>query len=359
VYSKKPQWSETVKYKPQNTLSYFLSAPQLQQIKLADIPIKELGAGQKAYRGTCGHASPDEEAIRFYTLNHLASVVKSKFTLNEPLPAWAVQIMQRYMVEVTAQSQRAFFYLLAICTREARHMYSNKVADAFFVQAEKEYGTPFMNFCKNLPGGEEEAMKAVENNPPDCTAGQYIAGLSYIFYKGKWASSFGGAKWGNVTDCLLHAVQGKTSMEMMIDTCYTLAHNGGPIFNKGMMYGHYTGQFTRILDIQRSGQMPELALDKDKYGILIVPEMAQLVKLAQTEVPDQFGTYVDWYKVQSMGAVGNYLSEQKQQDKKHPKKKEPVVFGLVEAEMVETGNTWDNGLGEEYEILERATVASA
>ena len=51
---------------------------------------------------------------------------------------------------------------------------------------------------------------------------------------------------------------GTTSMEMLVDTGYTLAHNGGPIFNKGMMYTHYDSHFLTILDLQRAGQMLDL-----------------------------------------------------------------------------------------------------
>ena len=62
-----------------------------------------------------------------------------------------------------------------------------------------------------------------------------------------------------MTDCLVRFVSGEFSAEMMLDTVWTLAHNGGPIFNKGQFYA-CTANALRILDVQRSGQIPEAVL---------------------------------------------------------------------------------------------------
>lgn len=334
---------------------------------MTDLHIKVLGAGCKKYHESCEKtesvAVPDHEAIRFYTLNHLASFVKQNFTPNEPLPEWALKVMREYTTELKGQAERAFFYLLAITTREARHMY--KAEGEFYTKAQAQFGTPFMEFCKNLPANEEMAVQMIESKAPDCSIGQYVSGLAYIFYKGKWASSYGGPKWGTVTDCLLHCVQGKTSMEMMLDTCYTLAHNGGPIFNKGMMYQHYSVNFIKILDIQRSGQMPELVMDKDKYGIAVPDGLDELVKstkesMEAADLNHGLGAYVDWYKVVGLGSKGAYWDEKKKQDKKHPKKAEPMVFpnGIISNLVPKDEETWDNGMGDEYQVMERAKVTA-
>jgi hypothetical protein len=40
-------------------------------------------------------------------------------------------------------------------------------------------------------------------------------------------------KWGNIADTLRHLVTGELSPEMFCDLGFALAHNNGPIFNKG------------------------------------------------------------------------------------------------------------------------------
>src|SRR5208283_4005185 len=90
--------------------------------------------------------------------------------------------------------------------------------------------------------------------------GTFCKGLAWQFYKCKWAGGYGGKKWGVVTDCLARFVTGEFSAEMMLDTVWTLAHNGGPIFNKGQFYACYGHTLYRILDVQRSGQIPEAVL---------------------------------------------------------------------------------------------------
>ena len=113
-------------------------------------------------------------------------------------------------------------------------------------------------------------------------------------------------------------MDGKTSMEMMLDTAFTLAHNNGPIFNKGMMYSHYNASnLYRILDVQRSGQIPEMIL-YDKLGTQYNLEPVKaLIKLVQEKVPQAFGTYVDWIKVEALGALHKYPDDIKAQKAAH------------------------------------------
>jgi hypothetical protein len=98
-------------------------------------------------------------------------------------------------------------------------------------------------------------------------------------------------------------------MEAMIDTGFTLAHNNGPIFNKGMMYNQYSMFFVVYLDIQRSGQMPELILDahsKD-YGLkYTVDGLQELVWIVRENIPGQIGSYLDWEKIEHSGSLGKY-----------------------------------------------------
>jgi hypothetical protein len=352
-----------VKYQPKNTLSYFKAAPQFHRIRLAHLPTKAFGESTKLYRKDCGEVSPDEEALKFYALNHLASLVEKNFTLHEPLPEWAVEVRQKHLEEVVKQGNRMLHYILSICTREMRHIKNAETTTAasFWGKLEKAYGKEIREFIFSLKAMTENvAVSTYMDKAPKCSLGNYIAGLAWAFHNGSWDSNYGGKAWGVVADACVSFVEGKTSLEALVDTGYTLAHNNGPIFNKGMMYAYYSGHFMTILDVQRSGQIPELFLDKKNYGtseVTNLKEIKDLVKRVQTEYPKEFLGYVSWTKVEKLGALGKYSSWVKEEKVEHPEKVEPpkptvIKMGSAHVKIKELGN-WEMFPGESAKIFER------
>jgi len=105
------------------------------------------------------------------------------------------------------------------------------------------------------------------------------------------------------------------TQEMMIDTAYTLAHNNGPMFNKGMLYDHYGNDFKKILDVQRSGQIPEFILEGGAK--FLTPLQSSVFNDALTALKGEFGNYVDWYQVEKLGSLIKYPVEKTVQDKKY------------------------------------------
>lgn len=288
-----------MKYQVPKTLSYFDSLPQLKAVDLSSVPVRSVAEATKKYRNSSSEAHPDSEAVDFYGLNHCAMLVRSKFTKNEILPDWAVQVMEAYSREVVQQSQRMMHYLLSIVTREMRHIKDPTTA-AIYSTIQSLY--PEMgSFLKKIKAlNEDQAVSAYMNQSPvGVSLGTYVAAMSHAFHNGSWSHGFGGKAWGKVADALYAMVKGNTSLEMMVDTAYTLAHNNGPIFNKGMLYKHYSGSFIMLLDVQRSGQIPELLRDStiwaaaEAYG----GTAKQVVSLVKSNVPDAFGDLVDWQKV--------------------------------------------------------------
>ena len=253
----------------------------------------------KEYRNAClllgNPVTPDDEAVTFYTLNHAASIVRKMFTANEPLPEWARHIMQTYTDVTMAQGERMLHYILLITVREMRHLKSHgHPTPAFWAKVEKEFGSEMHAFIELVSshGGEETAMGKYLNEPPQVKVDTYLKGLSYGFHKSPgWCSeheSYGGPKWGQVVDAAHSMLSGVTSMEMMVDTGYTLAHNGGPIFNKSevKVYGHQNANaLMTILDVQRAGQMLDLMLVTDTLGVKKTPAAIAAVTMIQTYCP--------------------------------------------------------------------------
>jgi hypothetical protein len=283
-----------VKFLPPNTLAYHNAAPQVHQNDLSGLPTSVFSAATLKYRKDCDMTFPNDEAVTFYTLNHCASVVRKTFTENEPLPQWAEHIMSVYTDVTMAQGERMLHYILSITTREMRHLKTSSAG--MWSEVKKIGGQEAVDFLKNISsnGDESVAVKKYMEQPPNLTIGQYTKALAYAFHHGTWNGSYGGHPWGNVTDAVVSMLTGATSMEMLVDTGYTLAHNGGPIFNKGMMYKGYDGHFMTILDVQRSGQLPDLMLDTQTLGIQKTPQALVAVGLIKTHMPQEIKGYVDW-----------------------------------------------------------------
>jgi len=309
-----------MKFRPTNTLAYFNAAPQTHLHDLSDLPIAVLAEATKKYRETCGTVSPNDGAVTFYTLNHCASIVRKLFTPHETLPEWARVIMQTYTTVCMDQGERMLHYILSITTREMRHVSSSK--EALWNGMTKEAGAAVAQFIKgNCANGEDSAVSKYMNNPPNATVGQYIGGMAYGFWNGwgkytpetmeNWSGGYGGPTWALVAEAARAMLTGTTSMEMLVDTGYTLAHNGGPIFNKGMMYTHYDSHFLTILDLQRAGQMLDLLTGTNLHGIKKTPEAVAAVAAIQqpeaqqaieTFLPGEviFKGYIDWKLVDDL-----------------------------------------------------------
>lgn len=293
-----------MRYEAPHTLAYYQAAPHFQKWAMANVLCADMVGQLAAYKAACSKVSPEQEAIQFYCMNHLASMIRTKYTPYETLPDWAVEIMESYLKVMGDQSKRVLYYMMLICVREARHLHT--MPSTWWAAMGKKYGTEYPKFLQNMPGGETEAMTRLLNETPQMPVGRFYAAIAETFYKGKWSSSYGGKAWGQVTDPLVRFFAGETTMEVLLDTAYTLAHNTAPIFNKGMMYGGFNSHtIQKILDVQRAGMIPELVISQQLPTNPGLIATVKLVKDAIGGIEDA----VDWNKVVALGAVGNYYKE--------------------------------------------------
>ena len=129
-----------------------------------------------------------------------------------------------------------FFYLLLICTRESRHT-KDAVSSPFIKGLGKKYGDGCTGFWSSIKGtGSSGAAERLRNSPPDVLLGDYTKFLADMFNGGQFSGGYGGVAWGAVAVVLRDYSIGAISAEMMMDTAFTLCHNNGPIFNKGMLF---------------------------------------------------------------------------------------------------------------------------
>lgn len=346
---------------PDNTLAYYERLPQLHLINLANVPCGTVCTNIKAYKSALEAdtnvetmASPDVEALSFYLFNHLSSIIKDRFTKHEVLPEWAAAVMREYRDIVSQQGIRLISYIALITTRENRHL-SGKPDSFWDKQIVKPFGDGPKNFHFKIKSKNSgDVVTTFLNNPPQCSVGQFFKAIEVMFSHGGYSHGYGGKPWANITKCLNQFLDGNTTQEMMIDTAYTLAHNNGPMFNKGMLYEGYSSDFMKLLDIQRSGQIPEFVIE---YAVSsgISPKQYALFSEARKYIGNEFGTYVDWYKVEDLGALGSYYSQKVAQDKKYGKPKvQATDFEGHKAEQIGVFKIFS---GVEVPIYQRLTTA--
>jgi len=305
---------------PKDTLAYHSSRVLCIKRDMSEVPCSNVAKALGKYQHTHspsdeGHSTPETQALWFYGMNHGMALISKRFHPLEPLPPHILKFVEAYHDNLVPRAVRAFYYLLLICTREARH---NKSLNSDHKKLMDKFGLSVADFFVHISGGESSIHQKFVTNPPTATIGQYVEALRWQFYNSKWNSGYGGPAWGRVTDCLCRFVTGEYSAEMMLDTIWTLAHNNGPIFNKGIFYGHYNMQvLIRILDVQRSGQIPQAILFDQPLWSFVPNELTQWMKTLKEWFPEDIGDYVAWDMVEALGSVQKYPNEKKAQWAKH------------------------------------------
>jgi len=318
-----------------DTLAYYKANPFLNPVDFSQTPVPKLSEQIRVDRPALGQAYPEAEALTFYLYNHAFSLVTSRLGLHEPMGDF-LPVAVAYAQSSAKVFKRLMQYMVLITTRESRHVHNS---ESFWEKVGAEFGPEFLAFQKRISHTSSTgAVEKFHSHPPDMPFGQYMAGITHVFNKGKFSGGYGGKPWGQIANTLRSMVMGETSPEIMVDTAWTLCHNNGPMFNKGMLYHMYSSEIKKILDVQRSGQIPQYFAEVSNSFTQQVPGFQML----QTLFPQEMNGYVDWFLVEELGSVQKYPSEKALQANKYgePEPKPEPLFGkkvyITESEYIET-----------------------
>lgn len=301
---------------PTDTLAYHQSRVLSQHRDMRHTPCASVAAALSSYQSADNNpqTKPETEALWFYGLNHAVALVAARRAPLEPLPSDELELVDSYYTLLPDKAVRAFYYLLLCCIREARHSYSKSYD---YPKIDAEFGTAVANFFCKGTGGEGDIHEKFLTKPPSASIGQLTGALCWQFYNSTWSPGYGGSAWGSIADCLHRFVLGEYSAEMMLDTVWTLQHNNGSVFNKGHFYAVWTGTLLRILDVQRSGQIPEAVLTDAQISKFADPALEGIISTVKKMFPDDLGDYVDWFVVEALGSNKKYPHECAQQAATH------------------------------------------
>lgn len=256
-------------------------------------------------------AKPETDALWFYVQQHAMGLAERKLDRDEPMGEYQTYVEQ-YHRTGQRKTMRMFYYLLLICTRESRHANSGAGKTNLY----NKYPN-IVDFHKHhvQDSSASSAIQALIDNAPDITLGEYTRFLVDAFVLPGYSGGYGGKAWAQIARPLRDFVLGKISAEILMDTAFTLEHNNGQIFNKGMLYHNGNSSVLhKILDVQRSGQIPQLiAQGTTGLGNYVPAELRQYVTKF-TRIDAGFGGTVDWHEVKNINGHAIYHAEKSAQD---------------------------------------------
>lgn len=284
---------------------------------ISDTPMNSVISRVNKYLPGKSKAKVEASALQFYLLNQAFGMLAMDLDSKSDFNAAQENLAKLYLNTASESSARLFYYILLITTREARHVYES---ESLYKSLIKNYGLEMITFLKLLRGSNSSTAvdKLCKANFTTTTLGMYTSCLVEVFNKGKFSGGYGGKPWGNIAETLKKMVFGETSIEIMNDTAWTLAHNNGPMFNKGMLYESYSQDIYKILDVQRGGMIPQL-LAEGGVTKHVNSDVQKAMNVVSEVFPKFITGYVDWYKVESLGSLHKYPNEKKLQDTKYGK----------------------------------------
>lgn len=269
----------------------------------------------------------EEHALEFYSLSHLVGLKRLEYHPDEPINPEDYQLLDMYQDALSHIAMIMFSYILVCCVREARHRHAD--IDSKFIPDSLE------NYVFTLQGRDSvKILEDLSGGEINCTLGEFAECLVAIYEHGCFEASYGGQAWLNIAEHLKKYVDGVISTESFLDGCFHLSHNTGYVFNKGIIYSSCTGDYTRILDVQACGYIPNLLANRESVdGYKFISPMIEL----NYPILDLCHDYppVPWDRVlctktdQSYDEYFNSISTYKAESAKNTK---PTVLG------VDTGN---------------------
>ena len=301
-----------------DTLAFHKDRPLLRGVDLSSARLKHVVAAYPLLRTTLNTVEgsiqirAETEALWFYAQNHAMQIVGQRIEQDEPLGAYE-PFVKRYHKEIQLKTLRMFYYLLLICTRESRHANNGAGKEKLHLQYPE---IAYFHTSWITDDASDSNVAAMLKKIPDVSLGEFTNFLVHAFAWPTYDHSFGGSSWKKVAVPLRDFVHGKISAEIMMDTAFTLAHNNGPIFNKGMLFtGFDTASLVKILDLQRSGQIPQAIATFSECGLgSYVPK--GMIEYAEefSKLADVFHGTVNWSIVKDVGGYHPYGGLAKKQE---------------------------------------------
>lgn len=264
---------------------------------------------------------PENDAVMFYYCMSILNDMETHKGLDTDLTQEEQIIVDNIMGILTTISFSLFSYLIVICWGEMRYASGHGVLAQ--MDGETLYVCKACGVSSGKSGFKDGIMSlGYDNFFPIAQA------LKDGFNTKGWGGAYGGKKWGEVANIVTSYLKGDIPLVILCDQAFNAEHNCGTIFNKSYLYKSAGSDMKKVLDVQKSGQIPEMVyafLSNNQHYSIVKgavdggPEQAMFkdillrvyndpVSLIGKEIND----WVDWYKVKALSGAG-FKDEMKKQ----------------------------------------------
>ena len=306
---------------PENTLYHFLQNPILSNVKLDSISLAEFSKMIKSFIKQEPHKEkPAVDCLKFYLANHAFHLLKNKYRLDETLPPDALELARQHYKITTKISQRILYYTIIAGDSELTFIPRQK--KSFYEYIEANFGANFAHYLEknnhNYGGGcgwrndyDFKRKLRFEDFDKNISFYDFLSALNVVFFQGKWEYGAGGPSWGLIMRTVKDVFDGQISFELMADYAFHMCHDRGSMFDRGFFYdfklngwfdggtdygfGNKDDPIYRILDVQASGQIPQLVnelINKQKSN-LVDQELKELYSTIKKIFPEIFEKKVE------------------------------------------------------------------
>ena len=291
----------------QGTVAFYKSRPFMQERNFAESPsahlLLQLLMELKQTNKECIGSS----AFDFYLMNHGFSLIVAANAPHAQLPHEQQEFAELYLKRGGHIGRRMFLDLVGLlCT-----LASSATPDPFHIESvEDTYGPAAGAIIRAavdqpsglnswMPGNQSAVIKTVTGIyeaavETGATIDQTIAALTDILDWNKRKLAYG-PMWRDVGNASLAFCRGKKSLEVITDSLFSYCHCSGSFFEKGALFAPVGQILFGLLDVQRSGQVPQLA--HKGHALLKSADGQQALALGRKLFPHVFRAKLDPSKV--------------------------------------------------------------
>ena len=232
-----------------------------------------------------------QEALRFYFMDHCFHLIKNENKDIAQVSPEMADLIDLYFKELSKTSQRVFTYIICASLYEAGRMPAQ--SQKFWEFIEAQYGKKIFEALNNSKDHSYGSLKEKEILAINEPIQKFLSAIMSCFTSGKWWFGAGGKAWSDITRCARDVTEGHYSLQEMTDLAFSLCHDRGCMFDRGIIYQvGYIGDTNiyHVLDIQASGQTPQwIAKNRNKVNA----DTLKLFDKFEKFFPEEFNKPID------------------------------------------------------------------
>ena len=294
----------------QNTVRAYRNRPLLM---CRDISGNEMSAFYDQlldyFQANMGKApSIGDTAVQFYMLNHGLALLDGSLGADTPLSPAQADLYKAYHDRVGKIGVRMVYDIVFMLTALA----STTHPDGFCLDAvESNYGPRARAFVEKVSGNTngvsfwtpnfnslKPVLQSAREHAEGVKLGEAIRALGYTLDICQRELAYG-PLWRDIARVAAAYFEGHKSLETTIDTAFTFCHCNGSFFEKGKLFTAVGNELFKALDVQRSGQVPQL-VHEAKNPLTKHPATRQLHAQFAKQFPEVFLAPVKWSEVKEV-----------------------------------------------------------